>query len=1674
MKTVRNFLLAMSAMLVLWSPQGHADDIDIYSGNPVSGVPNILFVMDTGANFSNSAAVPCTAYSVAAGGGAPSLGDTAGGIEQCALVEALTALADGAVNIGILVNNDNNFGTDTRLPTDVAYHETCQGTYGGCVIRKLAFMDAAGKANLIAFIKSWNTTNAYSATTFNVKSGGDRTANTMQEAWAYYNGKSGMSGKNYSPSILASGCQKNFIIFIGNAFNNAGGPADGGSESPDNVTNGLRSTQVGATAAQLVKITGANPGDTSVTFSPSTCGVTSIAASNAGSNWSVNWADEWARLMNQQDGAGDLQNAQNITTYTIGVVNDSGCKADYPALLTTMAKYGGGKYFKTSNVDEIKNALETILNEIQAVNSVFASASLPVSVNAEGTFLNQIFLGMFRPDASANPRWLGNLKQYQLVFSSGNLILGDATGAPALSAAGTGFISAGATSFWTSKTVATVPDSTGGFYQNDPRGDPPSGYDLPDGQLVEKGGAAQQLRIESMTANFAASAATSSNPRRLYTYCPSGASCNATLSDSSNAFAAENIGVAGISATAFGDSTTVAISSITRSGSTAEVVTSGNHGFTSGVTSVTISNVTNPTSYNGTYVVQDCAVLPSPACFKITGLGNYPNTPSVNAYTFATLGAGSVNVSSMTRTTNGTNSSGSGLNKETVTVTTAGHAFLAGSSVTISGASPSAYNGNHVIAVPGTGACPTLTCFTFEITITPTSPAVNTYTAVVSPTGASRNISSITDSGSTATVTTTSAHGFHVGQIVRIDGTGNGRYDFNAAPSGSNTGTDFTVASISGAAATSTVFTFTGFAGNPANVATVGTVKPSTTGIAIVPSRAAGTDTVTITATGATAGAFGNAINGTKVLDISKATGTSTNEAAYVASGVTITCTAANCSSFTYGPVATSPSTTITTATTITATPVSGGSVTIAAGNISRSGNGSTATVTGATANLFGSGIDRTGSTSTVTVAQSSGSASNASAYLGSGTWTITCTNATCTSFTFGDVTLTPTTPAVGTNMQAYAAGSAPDGATLIKWVRGEDNFKDELGPGSPVTVRPSTHGDVLHSRPLVVNYGDSRGLVAFYGSNEGIFHAVNGSQTAAIGSVPAGGELWGLVLQEHYGQLNRQRVNTPELRLPTTTLDSAQLKDYFVDGATGAFQQIKADGTIDKAYLYLTMRRGGRFIYALDVSTPTDPKFLWKMDYNGTTTASGTTLDAKFASLGQTWSRPRVTIVNGYANPVLIFAGGYDGAEDSEPPTANTMGNSIFVVDAVTGVRVWSATYGASANCTGTATQADCTVPGMLFSMPSEVAFRDRDSDGKTDRMYVGDMGGNVWRVDFKTSDGTTTATTPDKWRVTKLASLGCATGTCTVGVTTPRKFFFPPTVISVGATGASGSYEAVLIGSGDREHPLTSTVAESSHLVKNRFYMIKDTLTATNPTRSGTDLAGITGITLRTEATLFQAFKTSTISQFVRTANVMTVTTTAAHGFTAGQTVVIDGASPATLDGQFTIIDAGTAGSTTFTYASTGANSTTASAGSATVVVPFTASNTEPGFFSYLAKGEKVVNAPITVSGTAFFGTNRPFTPGVNTCASNLGEARGYAFDPFSGSSTSVVYDGGGLPPSPVAGVVTVNKDGVDTLVRFCIGCGGSDGSGGSGGVDSPLENTDPFKAVPKKPTRTYWYRR
>ncbi len=433
----------------------------------------------------------------------------------------------------------------------------------------------------------------------------------------------------------------------------------------------------------------------------------------------------------------------------------------------------------------------------------------------------------------------------------------------------------------------------------------------------------------------------------------------------------------------------------------------------------------------------------------------------------------------------------------------------------------------------------------------------------------------------------------------------------------------------------------------------------------------------------------------------------------------------------------------------------------------------------------------------------------------------LTCTAAGGTYCTTGDSL--SVTPFDSTNSEvsvaALGVANTTERTDLIDWVRGEDQF-DENADTQTSDIRASVHGDVLHSSPAVVNFNrnspsDEDDVYVFYGSNDGVFRAVKGG-TASDG----GTEVWGFIPRELFGKLKRLRDGAP-------AISSTNKKPYFVDGSVSVYQEdVNGDGKLidtdgDKVYLYMSMRRGGRFLYALDVSDPDAPKMLWRKD----NTSSG------YAELGQTWSEPTITTVAASTNPVLITGAGYDPAVEDVMPclmtasnssgvtwtsggaityttvgctvsggssvtTARTMGRGVMVIDAFTGDLLWQA--GASVS----GAVDDLIVSGMDYSISSDIAVIDTDFDGDKDVGYVGDNGGNMWRLNMLDAD-------PANWTVQHIAAVGGHFSSIR------RKLQHRPDVVYTSDGG--GNYSAVLFGSGDREHPFDGTV-------KNQFYMIKD----------------------------------------------------------------------------------------------------------------------------------------------------------------------------------------------------------------------------------------------------------
>jgi type IV pilus assembly protein PilY1 len=83
------------------------------------------------------------------------------------------------------------------------------------------------------------------------------------------------------------------------------------------------------------------------------------------------------------------------------------------------------------------------------------------------------------------------------------------------------------------------------------------------------------------------------------------------------------------------------------------------------------------------------------------------------------------------------------------------------------------------------------------------------------------------------------------------------------------------------------------------------------------------------------------------------------------------------------------------------------------------------------------------------------------------------------------------------------------------------------------------------------------------------------------------------------------------------------------------------------------------------------------------------------------------------------------------------------------------------------------------------------------------------------------------------------------------------------------------------------------------------------------------------------------------------------------------------------------------------------------------------------------------------------------VGSCANNLGEARAYGLSFFGGKPSVTQPDGtigtpltgGGLPPSPVGGVVEIEPG---KLVAFIIGAGDKGSAVEGGRINIPVAST------------------
>ncbi|HET6545217.1 MAG TPA: PilC/PilY family type IV pilus protein [Rhodanobacteraceae bacterium] len=321
------------------------------------------------------------------------------------------------------------------------------------------------------------------------------------------------------------------------------------------------------------------------------------------------------------------------------------------------------------------------------------------------------------------------------------------------------------------------------------------------------------------------------------------------------------------------------------------------------------------------------------------------------------------------------------------------------------------------------------------------------------------------------------------------------------------------------------------------------------------------------------------------------------------------------------------------------------------------------------------------------------------------------------------DFTAAELTPAMQAKLMAGLDTTVYDFDDVLAYLRGDHgNEQDETPPG-PYRTRGQNLGDILNSTPAVgavtsFGYGqllkdiaptaaaayaafvqskksifgdNSENPVVFVGSNDGMMHAVDGSE-----GTDGGKELFAYVPNAVLDTMN-------ELLKPTYT------HRYYVDGSP----------TLSDAYLGAwktvllgSTGAGSRSVFALDVTNPrsfTKDNVMWEFNSNGA--------DPDSQLMGQFVGRPWLGITED-GTWVATFGNGYNSANNEAV---------LFIRKLADGSKV--ATLSTGAGCAEG--DAGCGTEEGPNGLTTAVLV-DNDGNGAGDTIYAGDYLGNLWRFEY------------------------------------------------------------------------------------------------------------------------------------------------------------------------------------------------------------------------------------------------------------------------------------------------------------------------------------------------------
>ncbi len=338
-------------------------------------------------------------------------------------------------------------------------------------------------------------------------------------------------------------------------------------------------------------------------------------------------------------------------------------------------------------------------------------------------------------------------------------------------------------------------------------------------------------------------------------------------------------------------------------------------------------------------------------------------------------------------------------------------------------------------------------------------------------------------------------------------------------------------------------------------------------------------------------------------------------------------------------------------------------------------------------------------------------------------------------------------------------------GRDLIDFVNGRDIlFQNPANrtnpPPASYQARPNVLGDIFHSTPVLVtppaptylcdlgvvnqcvpslydprfepggqdayasyfSTNQYRSQFLLVGSNDGMLHAFNAGNDTVSGAnhsfdLGTGEEMWAFIPPDLLPKLIRLALgDRHELMVDGTPM----VRDIWVDLNADHKKQANEYRTV----AITGEREGGRSFFALDVTDPKNPVFLWNWPPPGTNDALAS---------GESWNDlgPAAPPIGPIAEAdgsgvfkvqgalakeryVVAVGGGFD--------PAYLRGRAIWVLDAWTGQDVYR--FSAS-DSTGSG-----DLRSALYPVVAPPSLADTDADGIFDTLVVGDTGGQVWTV--------------------------------------------------------------------------------------------------------------------------------------------------------------------------------------------------------------------------------------------------------------------------------------------------------------------------------------------------------